>query len=99
MTKEKFPDEVIFPKIFLQFLHHLLVSLADNLVVDNRPGIVHPDNASSHSLYGDWSLPGLVDELHWHSGELGEIFPDILTLRVNVTPVTIITPSLKLSYI
>ena len=75
-----------FPQSFLQFLHHLSVSPADLLVVDDGGGVVHSDDAARLSLHGLRSFPWLVDELHWHPGQLGQIFPDVKTLGVNRTP-------------
>ena len=75
-----------FPQSFLQFLHHLSVPPADLLVVDNGLGVVHPDDAACLSLHGLGSFPWLVDELRWHSGQLGQIFPDVNSLGVNLTP-------------
>ena len=72
------------PQSFLQFLHHLGVSLGDGLVVDNRPGIVHSDHTAGLSLDNLRSFPGLVDELCRHSGELGQIPPDVDTLGINL---------------
>ena len=110
MTKEQFYDRFVlafsryifrrlhlafFPQIFLQFLHHLLVSLAYCLVVDYGPRIVNSDDASGLSLDGLWSFPGLVDELHWHSGELGQIFPDVDALGINLAPVILLINSLS----
>ena len=80
-------QEAFLPQSLLQLLHHLRVSLADSLVVDDRPGVVHSDDTAGLSLHGLRGLPGLVDELHRHTGELGEIFPDVLTLGIYLTPV------------
>ena len=73
-----------FPQILLQFLHHVLVPLTDGLVVDDGLRVVHSDHTAGLFLDGLRSFPGLVDELHWHSGELGQVLPDVDTLGINL---------------
>ena len=58
-------------------------------MVNNRDWVVHPDHTAGLPLYGLRSFPGLIDELCWHSRELGQIFSDVDTPGVYFSPVII----------
>ena len=79
-----------FPKhfhtiIFVTIRCSLLIrsKVSENVTHGRR--IVHSYHTSGLSLDRLWGPPGLVDELHRHLGELGEILLDIVSIRVHST--------------
>lgn len=56
-------------------LHPLDVLLADDLVLDNRPGIIFTNDTACCLLDTARGFPGLVDILGWELLQLWKVFP------------------------